>query len=473
MLVAQQWKPAKYQERAVQFLLERGAAGIFADPGMRKTSIMLAAFKLLQREGMAERLLVVVPKRPMHLVWPKEIRKWKPFNHFAYTVLHGRKKNEALQDDSDIFCINPEGLPWLARQKKWQWPDMLVVDESTRFKHSNTKRFKLVKTLLPKFERRYILTGTPIPNGLLDLFGQIYLLDMGHALGAYITHYRMKYFFQTGFGGYTWVPYKGSEKRIYKRLTPLILRIDEKDHMQLPPKIETDIEVELPAAARRKYDTLQQDLIAHFENHTITAANAATLTGKLRQVANGAVYKEEFGTENKRGRVRPFISIHDEKIDATLELLEELSGQPTIVGYEFKHDHARLHAALSKVYGSVPDLTRATTKQMIEIETAWNNAEIPILLAQSSSAAHGLNLQRGGRALIFFALPWDLEVYIQLVKRLHRSGQRRRVFVHRVMALNTVDQYVAKVLRGKNKNERALLDALRDAVAPHTKRKKK
>ena len=324
-----------------------------------------------------------------------------------------------------------------------------MVDESTRFKHANTQRFKILKPYLPEFKRRYILTGSPAPNGLLDLFGQIYLLDLGNALGRYITHYRNNYFNQTGFGGYTWVPRAGAKEEIYERLKPLVLRMGAADYLDLPPLVMNEVKVTLPEAARKVYDQMEGQLLAAVKDDLVVAANAAAATGKCRQIANGGIYHE-----NKKAT-----DLHEAKLDAVEEIVEELSGKPALVAYEYAHDLERLRARFSGapwIGGGV------TPKRFREIEAAWNRGEIPVLLAQPQSVAHGLNLQGTEGTVIWHSLTWNLEDHEQFIRRVWRQGQKHRVIVHHIIAENTIDEVIMKTLRAKDKTQRALLDALKN-----------
>jgi len=447
------YEPHPYQKKAIKFMIERGCAGLFIDPGMGKTSCTLAAFKLLKKAGLVSRALVIAPLRPARSVWPGEASKWDDFTGLKVQVLHGNNKDKLLRGKADIDVVNPEGLPWLFRQvtkNEWPW-QMLVIDESTRFKNTHTQRFKELKPVLDWFRRRYILTGTPAPNGLLDLFGQVYVMDMGNALGRYITHYRMEYFDATGFGGYTWQPKREAESRIYKKLAPLVLRMDAADYLKLPPLVNNTVEVELDADARRVYDTMEELLISAVDDETVTAANLAAASIKCRQIANGGIYKDDHAG---------WVDIHDIKTEAVVELVEELSGKPALIAYEFKHDLARLRAALGE---DVPHLGGGVTgKQQAIIEAAWNAGKLPVLLAQPQSVAHGLNLQGTGAAVIWHSLTYNLEDYEQLVRRIWRQGQKERVVVHHIVAKNTVDVAIMCALRSKDKTQRALLTALRD-----------
>ena len=456
------WVPEPYMLEGVRFILEHAGAGIIWDPGMRKTSVALAAIKVLKSEIKGFRTLVISPLRPCYLVWPKERDKWDEFSSLSMEVLHGPKKDEALERRADVDVINPAGLRWLFsslwKRNEWDY-DMLVVDESTRFKHSNTEQFKILKDQLSKFKRRVILTGTPAPNGLLDLFGQIYILDMGAALGQYITQYRRTYFLPTGYMGYTWVPQKNAEKKIYSRLSPLVHRISEKDHLKLPPIVGLDppaeIEIELPPAARKVYDNLEEHLIALVDDEVVKAANAAVSSMKCRQVANGGIYTDAKSREWKK--------LHDEKTDAVEELLDELSGKPTIVAVDFLHDAARLIARLGKdtpyVESGMP------MKKLIELEEEWNKGNIERIIANTHLIAHGLNLQGGGRAVILHSITWDLEDYEQLWRRIRRSGQKYKTWLYHIVARNTVDKAMMGALKRKAKTQRDLLDAFRAYIA--------
>jgi SNF2 family DNA or RNA helicase len=443
--------PHAYQKKAIKFMIERACAGLFLDPGLGKTSITYAAFKLLKKLGMVDRMLVIAPLRPALSVWPGEAGKWEDFADLKVNVLHGSEKDALLHSDSDVDVINPEGLPWLFSQRWKVWPwQMLVVDESTRFKHTQTRRFKELKPWLMKFRRRYILTGTPAPNGLLDLFGQIYILDEGNALGRFITHYRNQFFDSTGFGGYTWKPKPDSEKKIYKRLRPLVLRMEATDYLKLPPLIFNTIDVELPEDARRAYTSMENLLIAAVEDETVTAANMAAASTKCRQIANGGIYKD-----GNAG----WINIHDAKTEAVTDLIEELSGKPALIAYEYRHDLDRLRKALGK---DTPHLGGGVTaKRQREIETAWNAGELPVLLAQPQSVAHGLNLQGVGAAVIWHSLTWDLEAYDQFIRRIWRQGQKERVVVHHLLAKDTVDEAIRGALGRKDRTQKALLNALK------------
>jgi hypothetical protein len=463
------WQPHAYQRRAVAFLVARGAAGLFLDPGLGKTSITLAAYQALARAGVARRMLVVAPLRPAYEVWPAEAAKWREFAGLRVTVLHGSRKDRLLEEPADVFVVNPEGLGWLTaavQEKRFKLPDVLVVDESTYFKHTRTLRSKLLRALLPRFRRRYILTGTPAPNGILDLFGQVYLLDLGDALGRFISHFRQAYFFQTGFGGFQWTPLPGAEEKIYARLQPLVLRLDAADYLAIPPLRVVDMTVTLPPRARAVYQRLEREFAVLLASGEVTAVNAAVAAMKLRQVVNGSVYLDaevrRFDGPIAKRRVAV---IHAAKAEALAELLEELSGQPLLVAYEFDHD---LPAIASAAEVPLEDLAviggKTTPTRTRELLRAWDAGELRVLAVHPASAAHGLNLQAGGTHLCWYGLTWNLEHYDQLIRRLWRQGQARRVTVHRLVVRDSIDEAVLAALGAKARTQRHLLDALRAYV---------
>jgi hypothetical protein len=457
------WTPHKYQQRAIKFGVQHACAGFFMDPGMGKTTIMLAIFKLLLSLKMVRKLLVIAPLRPAQSTWPGEAAKWDEFQGLKVVVLHGADKTWENILTADISVINPEGLDWLFKTTRehigprgdWPW-QILCVDESTRFKHANTQRFKILKPWLPKFARRYILTGTPAPNGLLDLFGQIFLLDLGHSLTPFVTHYRSAFFNPTGFGGYTWVPKKDAAGKIYKLLSPLVIRMAAEDYLELPPLVFNRVEVTLPADAQKVYDEMEALLVADVRAEKITAANAATASGKCRQIANGGLYHQVTKNgETERGSLK----LHDAKTEAVKEIVEELQGTPALVAYEYDHDRERLQEA----FPDAPYIGGGVApKRFREIEFAWNAGELPILLAQPQSVAHGLNLQGTRAHIIEHSITWDLEARMQFFQRVWRQGQRFTVLVHSIVAKGTVDELVLRALKRKDATQRALLDALKE-----------
>lgn len=475
------WSPHQYQKKAVKFLIEHACAALFLDPGLGKTSITLAALKFMRDRKMFEKTLLIAPLRVCHSVWPRELKKWADFHGFKAVVLHGRKKDELLKEDADIYIINPDGLPWLLDVEKSKTPsgktrvgvdmkrwkkmgfDNLVVDELSKFKDPSTQRFKALRYVIPTFGHRWGLTGSPAPNGLLDLFGQMFVLDEGNALGKYITHYRSKYF-TPSYDGYSWDLKKNTEKQIYKRLKPLVLRMAATDYIDMPKLIENDIRVDLPEEARRIYDTLEDALYVEIKNKTVVAANAAVASMKCRQVANGGVYVDEqlnllMEWKPTKKAKREWLDVHDEKVEAIADLVDELQGEPLLIAYDFEHDLVRLKKRLGKNTPHIGGGT--TTKAANEIETLWNAGKLPILLGHPQSLAHGLNLQGSGRHIAWHSLTWNYELYDQFIRRIYRQGQKaKKVFVHHILADDTIDEAVLAALRAKKKGQDALFSAL-------------
>lgn len=460
------WIPRAYMRRAVKWLLNNGSAALWLDPGLGKTAIVLAAISLMKKAGVLERVLVIAPLRVCYLVWPAEAKKWLDFNHLNIVVLHDKNKTDAQleREDVDIFVINPDGLRWLFADKRRfrkLGADTLVVDESDAFKNTQTRRFAMLRPYLPYFRRRWTLTGTPASNSLLDLYGQVYIMDLGYALGSYYTHYRNKFFDSTGFGGFVWKLKEGADQLIYDALKPYVLRLAAADYLELPQLIVNDISVVLPPAARRVYDDMEEEMFAELDSLTnLTAVNAAALTVKLRQIANGAVYYEVFaGEDGETTSGRRWKEVHDAKMEAVKEYIDERHGAPTIVTYTFHHDKERLLKILGK---HTPVLGGGTSpKRSAEIEALWNAGKIPVLLAQPSAMGHGLNMQKSGDAILWLGPIWDLNIYEQTIKRLLRQGStNKRIFVTHIIAQNTVDLAIRASNRRKDKTQSSLLGAL-------------
>lgn len=482
----QPWKPHAYQKKAIKFLLEHACAALFLDPGLGKTSITLAAIKILKQKKLVDKVLLVAPLRVCYSVWPREIQKWEDFSGLKIEVLHGPDKDEALKRDADVYIINPEGLDWLTQVKKTKvksaktgkettkldidlrrWKklgfDTLVIDELTKFKHTSSGRFKLLKLVLHTFRRRWGLTGSPASNGLLDLFGQCYILDEGRSLGQFITHYRMKYFNPVDKNGFVWVPREGAEDEIYERLSPLALRMAAEDYLEMPVLIENNIRIDLPDEVREFYDSLEEDLIGAIDENIITAANAAVASGKCRQVANGGIYltpELEITGFKLPKKKREWMNLHTEKVDALAELIEELQGSPLLVAYDFEHDLDRLR---EKFGADIPYIGGGVTpKRSSELERLWNAGKLPFLFGHPQSIAHGLNLQEIGNHVAWHSMTWDFELYDQFIRRIRRQGNKsKRVFVHHFLARDTIDEVMLKSLKFKNRGQQALFEGLK------------
>lgn len=469
------WAPHEYQLEAVKWLLQRKYAALFLDPGLGKTSTFLKAFCALQDAGHAGRALVVAPRRVCYEVWTHkhggELDKWVDFKDLHVSLLHGPKKDEALKQDADLYLINPEGLMWATTKPKGakspldyllsHGVDCLVIDELSKFKHATSKRFKALKPYLPRFNRRYGLTGSPASNGLMDLFGQAFVIDRGAALGQYVTHYRARYFdMSNGYRkGGTFRQYElreGSEAAIYKAIEPWALSMRAVDHLDLPTLVEQDLYVELPPKAREVYDDLEKHFIAAIDGGVITAANAAVKGGKCRQVASGGIYSQEPGEK----RISNYL--HQAKVEALADLVGELQGKPLLIGYEFDHDLEQIRKKL----GNVPAINGAATdKQTDELIRAWNKGELPVLCGHPASMGHGLNLQSSGSHICWYTLPWNFEHYDQMNRRIWRQGQNaERVYIYRLLARDTLDQRVSQVIHTKRRKQDSLMKALRQPV---------
>lgn len=472
------WSPHAYQKKAVKFLLEHAAAALFLDPGLGKTSIALAALKLLIKKKQVSKVLLIAPLRVCHSVWPTEIEKWTDFHGLRVVVLHGKYKETNLKADADIYIINPEGLDWLfaadkaknlagrtkvtvdVKRFKQLGFDTLIVDELSKFKHTNTNRFKGLKQVLHTFGRRWGLTGSPASNGLMDLFGQCYVLDQGRTLGPYISHYRMKYFVP-GFDGFSWNLREGADAEIYERVKPLALRMAAEDYLDMPRLIENNIKVTLPEPIMRIYKQLEDDLIAKLGKDTVVAANAAAATMKCRQVANGGIYldQEVIALTKLPKSEREWVNLHTMKVDALADLIDELQGSPLLVAYDFEHDLDRIRTKL----GDVPFIGGGVSiKAAKALEVSWNQGKLPVLLGHPQSVGHGLNLQGACHHVAWHSMTWDFELYDQMIRRVRRQGQKEeRVFVHHIMASGTIDEVMLLALKSKNRGQQALFQALK------------
>lgn len=494
---AQVRRPLAYQRRATEFLVGHCGAGIFARPGGRKTSITLRALLALKDAKLMNRALIIAPIRVMQEVWPVEPgawagSEWERIATLKMVTLHGDRKDYALQQDADLFLINPDGLKWLlptpllppkerkalkekspalleahlqeVKISRARWDalhiDTLVVDESTMFKNRGTKRFERLKNVLETFTRRWILTGTPNPNGYMNLFPQMFIIDLGRSLGRYITHFRMKYF--TEIGLYQWALKPGAEKEIQAAIAPYIFNLQPGDYKEIPVEPNV-IRVELPPKARKVYDELEKELITQLESgKVVTAASAGVAAGKCGQVANGGLYHlREFNEDGPLAKEPTWEDLHQEKVDAVEELVEELNGSPALVVYEFRHDLARLR----KRFPGAPYIGRGVTlAQAKAIFAAWNQDAFPVLLVHGASVSHGLNLQMGSaRDVIWHSLTHDYEVFDQLNRRLARPGSKHdRIFSHMIVASHTTDEARLRNLKRKEKTQNDFLSALRE-----------
>lgn len=473
LLKRKSWTPYEYQKKSIKFLLQHPEALLLQAPGLGKTSITLAALKILKKKKILNKALVVAPLRVCYSVWPEEVKKWKDFKDLKVVVLHGPKKEALLKEEADIYVINFEGLKWLLNKHissagnpltvKWKKLgfDTLVIDELSKFKNSRSKRFKMMKQFHGLFERRWGLTGSPASNGLMDLFGQLYIIDQGKSLGRYITQYRSKYFVPD-YTGFNWTICEGSEEEIYEKISPISLRMAAEDYLDMPDLVDNYITVDLPKNARKIYDTLEKILIAEINGKTVTAASAAVASSKIRQITNGGCYIDEEETSeffSSSGTTKEWENIHDAKIDALEELFDEMQGTPVLVAYEFKHDLDRIKKRFGK---DVPYIGGGVSaKKSVELERAWNAGELPYLFGHPQSIGHGLNLQQSGNHIVWLSLTWDYELYDQFIRRVYRQGnEEAQVFNHHIIARDTIDEKIVRVLQRKERGQNSLFTAL-------------
>ena len=430
--------------------------------GLGKTSITLDAFRRLRDEFEVRRALVVAPLRTCYSVWPREQAKWDQFDDVRVQIIHGPTKDfETIHGGADVFVTNPETLDWLCEQKWRNPPEMLVVDESTKFKRKSTQRHRWLRKLIKRggFDRRYILTATPAPRNVEDLHGQLHILDGGARLGDGIGDFREKYMVPVPNGNYwTWVPRKGAIGEVGRLIRDICINLRASDHLDLPPLVEVDVPVRLPASAREVYDRLRKQSVLILGDRRQVADNRGVVSTMLRQLASGAIYAQD----GER-----FDVVHTAKAEALTDLVEQLGGRPLLVAYNFRHEVRAIREALRM---DVPSIGGGTSAALAaKHEADWNAGRLPLLLVQPQSGAHGLNLQEGGGHLCWYSPPFDAELYWQFNARLHRQGQTAdRVMVHRLVAENTIDGRIVDVLRDKEANQNALFAAIDDEVGAST-----
>lgn len=447
--------PHAYQRYCINRLLTDESLGLFLDMGLGKTVITLTAVNDLKYNRFSVgKVLVIAPKKVAEATWSKEAAKWDHLKLLRVVPVLGSatKRIRALNTPADIYVINRENVPWLVEHYRNAWPfDMVVVDEFSSFKNHQAKRFKAL-TWVRKHIRRIVgLTGTPAPNGLLDLWAQVYLLDEGRRLGKTIGGFRERYFELDQRDRdriYSYAPKPGADEVIRQLIGDICVSMKAEDYLELPDCITNTIPVVLDNKARTAYEKLEKEMLLEVDESMIDAGSAAVLTNKLLQLCNGAVYDEDRNT----------IEIHRCKIEAFLELVEGLNGKPALVFYNFQHDLERIKRALA---GSGLRVRELKSPQE---ENDWNNREIDILLAHPASAAYGLNLQQGGNHVIWFGLNWSLELYEQANKRLHRQGQTEKVIIHHLVVEGGVDQDVMAALEDKAGTQNRLMDALKARI---------
>ncbi len=450
-----EYKPHNYQAYCIQRIVDDPAVGLFLRPGLGKTSITLSAVNILRYFRWAvSKVLVVAPKKVAEVTWSKEAEKWDHLKHMRISSVLGStaKRIRALNTPADVYVINRENIPWLVDYYRQQWPfDMVVLDESTSFKNGRSKRFKALKLVRRFVKKMVLLTGTPSSKGIEDLWAQIYLLDEGQRLGKTITQYRQMYFDANTHGGHftEYKPKENAEAAVLEAISDICVSMKAEDYLELPECVEHEIPVQLDDKAKKAYTQFEKDLLLQIDEDVITAGTAGVLTGKLLQYCNGAIY-------NDNGEA---ITVHDCKLDAFVELLERLNGEPALTFYGYQHDRDRILARLEKtklrvrVYSGPKD------------EEDWNAGRIDVLLAHPASCAYGLNLQAGGRNIIWYGLNWSFELNDQGNCRLWRQGSEYdRVYVHYLVVQGCVDEDVMEAIRDRADTHEAVMRALKARI---------
>ena len=445
----------KYQVYSVEFILKHMEAALLLDCGLGKTVIALTAANELKQNGQVSRILVICPIR-VALVWKNEVKKWEHLQHLTVSCAIGSVKDrkEALINEADIYVINRENISWLIESSELPFDyDMVIVDELSSFKNWNAKRFKSLMMVRPKIRRIVGLTGTPSSNGLMDLFAEYKLLDGGKRLGRYISSYRAMYFLPDKTNGNIVYSYKlrtGAERQIYSAISDMTISMKGNDFLKMPGLIRSQYPVYLDDDEMTAYEDMKQNLSLDVEAGVISADNAAVLTGKLTQFANGAVYTDS-------GKIE---MIHSRKLDALEDIIEASCGKSLLVAYWFRHDLIRIEERLKSLGVCY---ARLDSDENIR---KWNEGELEIGLIHPAAAGHGLNLQSGGSTLVWYGMIWSLELYQQTVARLWRQGQKSStVVIQHIVASGTIDEVILHALIRKGATQRALIEAVKAEVA--------
>ena len=442
--------PYEYQQYATRFIEKNEVAAIFLECGLGKSVITLTAIKNLIAKGEVKKVLVIAPLRVGKTTWPDEIEKWEHLKGLTYSVAIGtvKERESALRKNADITIINRENVEWLIAKSGVPFDyDMVVIDELSSFKSYKAKRFKYLLKARPTVERIVGLTGTPSSNGLMDLWAQFRLLDLGERLGRYITRYREGYFTPDKRNAqvvFSYKPLPGAEEKIYDKIGDITISMKAKDYLKMPDLVLNTVKVKMSDKDGAIYEQLKDDMFIDIREEEIDVANAAALSNKLQQLANGAIY----------GADKKVIRIHDGKLDALEDLIESANGKPVLVAYWFKHD-------LERIKERFPFVREIKTPDDIK---AWNKGEILVGIIHPASAGHGLNLQQGGSTMIWFGLTWSLELYQQTTARLYRQGQTKTVVVHHIVTEGTIDELMLVSLDRKEKRQDALIDAVKAQI---------
>lgn len=445
--------PHEYQRYASEKIIELPACGLFLEMGLGKTvSTLTAIDELIHDRFDVSKVLVIAPKRVADDTWTSEAIKWDHLQHLTFSKVLGTvaQREAALAADADIYLINRENVVWLVEKLRKRWPfDMVVVDELSSFKSNQAKRFKSLRAVRPLVNRFVGLTGTPAPNGLMDLWPEVYLLDRGERLGKTITGYRERYFYpgkRNGFTVFSWVPKEGAEEAIHEKISDICISMKAKDYLTLPEQIVNDIRIRMEPLEITKYRELEREKLMELDGQEITALSAAAVWGKLLQLANGAVYNDD----------KTVTVLHEKKLDALEDIIEAACGHPVLVFYNFRHDYDRL---MGRFKSMNPRMIQTS-----EDIRDWNAGKIRLLLAQPASMGHGLNIQAGGHIIVWFGLNPSLELYQQANARLHRQGQKEAVIIHRLIVEETVDEDVVKKLETKDVHQESLMEAVKARI---------
>ncbi len=434
-----------YQKRGVDFIVNTKKCALWLDLGLGKTLTSLTAIVDLLDSFDVTKVLVIAPLRVANTTWHNELGNWEHTKHLTYSIVTGsdKKRRAALYKTADIYIINRENIKWLVELYGNKWPfDMVVIDESSSFKSNQSQRWKALRKIIPYVDRLVELTGTPTSNGLLDLFAQVYLLDVGQRLGRTMTAYKSR-FFESDYMGFKYTPMKGSKDIIYKLIEDVVMTMRAEDYLELPARIDITMSVQLSAKLKTQYDELENEFMAQIGEVDVAVFNAAALANKLLQFCNGAVYVDEH---------KNWVELHKEKLDALSDIVEDNQGENILVAYNYKTD-------LERLVKRFPDAV-VMDKEGIAVQQ-WNDGEIKMLLAHPASAGHGLNLQAGGNIIVWFGLNWSLELYQQFNGRLHRQGQTKPVKIIHIVVDGCMDEKVIEAIGDKAETQNDLLDALK------------
>jgi SNF2 family DNA or RNA helicase len=453
-----------YQKRGTEFIKKTRRCGLFLDMGLGKTVVTLTAVADLLAGGTVTRVLLVAPKRPAEAVWRQEARKWQHTKHLTFKLLMGneRKRLLALNSQAQVHIINVDNLRWLlrvlkSRQRRQGWPyDMLVVDESSLFKSPKSKRFSQFRHYIKRFDRRVILTGTPRPKSLLDVWSQMFIVDEGQRLGAQVDRFRSRFFSSAGFKGYGYEPDDDAEAKIINLISPVVLTMRAEDYLELPPTLKQEVYVDLPADARRLMEKLEAEMFLEMEHGSTEALSAATLSAKCWQLANGFIYLDD------ADGARTWQAVHDAKLEALQEVVDGVGGN-VLVAYWFKPDLARL----KKLYPKAPAIVECKNERALnKLQDEWNAGKHPVMLVHPQGAGHGLNLQFGGNVIVFYSMLWGREYYAQVIERIGAARQintgRDHVMVKHIIARDTVDEAMLATQRTRHADERRMMKLLQD-----------